>query len=495
MKIITERKKTTLFKKLVRYFFIIIVLMFSINIYSMHGFKSFYNGVYNMIQQLVNINSISLQLDTLYQQMENYSHNGNISYITQYRITLTDIDSKIESLKNSTNNENIYYEYEDIGNMIETFDEKSDEVIINYNSGMQSIYINQLVSELLRIKGYIRDEIYKILLYQLTDIQDYYTNSKLEMQKSENIIYITTLFITLLCAVFAFNFSKGISRPIHQLVIRLQKVAQGNLEVDKLLIKTDDEVNVLINSFNYMIIEIRNLIDKIKEKASIEKKLKEQEIKNLEIANLLNQSELNFLQTQINPHFLFNTMNSIATLADIEGADKTKEMLHSMSDILRYNLKKLNEDVTIREEYNIIKNYIYIQKVRFGNRIEYILKVDKSVLDYKVCSMILQPFVENSIVHGLEPKEGKGVMELSILDKLQYVEIIIKDNGLGMPKEKLKSILELKDLSKKETKRGIGVANVIRRLEIKYGKNVVNIKSTEGIGTEVRMILDKDMYV
>src|SRR5690606_38092017 len=116
--------------------------------------------------------------------------------------------------------------------------------------------------------------------------------------------------------------------------------------------------NTVIESFNYMITKIKELIEEINTKADVEKKLHEQQIKNLEMSTLLNQSELKFLQSQINPHFLFNTMNSISALALMEGAEETKRMIENLSSILKYNLKRNNEKSTLRDELKIVESYL-----------------------------------------------------------------------------------------------------------------------------------------
>ena len=483
-------KNSTLMKKLIAYFLIIIVVMFSLNAYLMYGFKTFYSSFYSMLSQLIETHSISLEVDRLYQMVENYSNSGTQEYISDYNTRLENLRKRIQHRKHNTNG-SLFYKYRDIQNMLLTFDERSKDIIRSYDVGLQRIYINQSVAELARMKGYIHEEVKNLLLMQLISVQSYYSDFKWKMQSRESMMYVLTGITTLMCLVFAFKFSTQISVPIHQLVLRLQRVSRGELNVEAVSIKTDDEINVLIDSFNHMIVQIRKLIEKIKEKANVEKQLKEQEIKNLEISNLLNQSELNFLQSQINPHFLFNTMNSIAVLAEIEEAPQTKLMLESMASMLRYNLKKLNENVTLEEECEIVRNYLYIQRTRFGNRIECKMNIDESILKYKVPSMILQPFVENAIIHGLEPKEGNGVLEVGISDQNEHIEITIADNGIGMSGEKLINLINNGNESDINSKSGIGVSNVVRRLQITYGRNVVEIRSELNRGTTVKMMLDK----
>lgn len=487
---VNKQKMNTLMKKIIKYFLIIIVAMSLLNAYSSLRYKAFYTSVYEMLQKLVDMYSITQQVDNLYQNIDNYSNSGMVKYSEDFDSGYEKLLSLIEKVKESSEGEE-YYEITDLKNMASSFYDSGKEIGFDYNNKIEPVYIKESLMEFKRLKENINNQAKNILLRQLSPIMYYYAGFWEEIAKLERLIYFMIILIALGCIFIAYRFTREISDPIHQLVLRLQKVAKGQLDVGKINIKTNDEINVLIESFNFMTLKIKDQIEEIKNKASIEKELKEQQIKNLEMANLLNQSELQFLQSQINPHFLYNTMNTISALATIENADQTKKMIESLSDILKYNLMKINENVTLMEEYKIIEDYIHIQKARFGTRIEYKLEYDESIMEYNVPSMILQPFVENAIIHGLEPKEEKGLLELTINDENDKIIIIINDNGLGMEKEKLESILSTKNEKLQTSKRGIGVSNVIRRLEIKYGKKVVEIKSEPNKGTKVILRLPK----
>lgn len=482
-------KRASLRQKLIIYFLIIITMMFSLNIFLIYNSKAFYTSFYDMLIDSVEIQSISVEMDKLYDQVNNYSHSGSREYIEDYSRNMQKLLHNIDE-KKIKSNESTYLKYRNIKSMLLTFDEKSREIMRKYDSDVSKIYINQAVRELFKVKGYIQDEINSVLLNKLTGIQGYYSVFWENIKVGEKLTYGLAVVTTIICILFAFVFAKQISVPIHQLVLRLKRVARGELDVEKLDLSTNEEINVLIESFNFMISQIKGLIERIKEKAYVEKQLKEQEIKNLEMKNLLNQSELNFLQSQINPHFLFNTLNSITILAEIEEAGQTRKMIESMSNILQYNLRKINDMVTLNEELAIIKNYIYIQRTRHGNRIEYSFDIDESVLNYSIPSMIIQPFVENSIMHGLEPKEGKGLLELGMYDVGKNIEIVIKDNGVGMSQEVLEQINN-KNI-RQDSKKGIGVINVVRRLEIYYGSDAIHFDSELGKGTTIKMILPKE---
>ncbi len=480
----------SLMRKIFSYFIFIIIMMFLLDMYSVYGYKRFNMKFYEMYGQLVEAHSITMDMDELEDDVENYVHSGTVRYIDEYTANLNLIHNKLRHLK-AKNTGSIYYRYVDIQNMIITFDEKSRLIFKEYENGKSQIYLNHYVTELKRLNGYIDDEIKKLHFQKLLETQTYYESFFRSMSGNEMLIYITAGFITLLCFIIAYRFSKQISVPIHKLVLSLKEVASGQFDSEPLAVgRNSGEINILISSFNMMKKRLRDLLDEMTAKANIENELKEEKINNLQMAALLHQSELKFLQLQINPHFLFNTLNTISALADMENAQETKKLLDSMAGILRFNLKKINEFVTLREEYQIIMNYLNIQQTRFGDRISYDIKVDEAAMACKIPSMIIQPFVENAITHGLEPKEGEGKLLLEITEDAENIYIAIEDDGVGMPANTLErfSVLTKEDM---DSSNSIGIVNVIRRLDLTYGKNVVDICSKPGYGTCVRIKVPK----
>jgi sensor histidine kinase YesM len=485
-----EKRKNTLMKRIIKYFLVIIMCMAVLNAYSSFKFKSFYGDIYTRLTRLVDIYSVSLNTDKLHKNIDNYAHSGSEEYLDSYDKEYKILVNLIMLLKNNTSGDD-YYFFGDIHNMILSFDEESQSIISQYDNNVQQIYINESISDLTKIKGYIDDEVKNMLVKQLGSIMNYYEMFFNDIRKRENMIYFMIALITLFCIIAAVRFSRDISKPIHQLVLRHRKVAKGDFEVEVIEIKKNDEISELIESYNYMTVKIQKLIEEIKAKADVEKELIEQQMQNLEMSNLLNQSELKFLQSQINPHFLYNTLNSISALAIIEGAGQTMKMIGCISEIMKYYLKKINENVTLMEEFKIVENYLYIQEARFGDRMEFKLYYDEEVMGYSVPSMILQPFVENAIIHGLEPKEEKGRINVSVLDAGKDILILVEDNGVGIGEETLKDLLQKVKNQEVSPSKGIGVSNVIRRLELKYGKNIVDIYSSSGKGTEIKIRLPK----
>lgn len=209
-----------------------------------------------------------------------------------------------------------------------------------------------------------------------------------------------------------------------------------------------------------------------------------------ETEKLLSQAQFKALQSQINPHFLFNTLNAISQLAILERADKTAEAIFSLSALLRRSLQQSSSFVFLREETDNINEYFKIKKLMYRDRIRFITEIDPSCLHLRVPPFTLQPLVENSLLHGLEPKEEGGELTLVIQHMGMFVSILIKDDGLGMPDDRLESLKKLNNYSSTSETSGIGVANVIFRLQDYFGSRFHwRMNSSPGKGTGIELFL------
>lgn len=205
---------------------------------------------------------------------------------------------------------------------------------------------------------------------------------------------------------------------------------------------------------------------------------------------LLSQAQFKALQSQINPHFLFNTLNAISQLAILENSDKTAEAIFSLSALLRRSLKDSGGLAFLSEETEYIDEYFKIKKLLYRERIRFTMQIDADCLHLRVPVFTLQPLVENSLVHGLEPKPEGGELVLAIRREGRFTSIVIRDNGLGMPKERLQMLRELKNVSAPSETSGIGIANVILRLQAFFGQGFAwNIESLPGKGTSIELFL------
>lgn len=199
----------------------------------------------------------------------------------------------------------------------------------------------------------------------------------------------------------------------------------------------------------------------------------------------LHEATLNKLQSQSNPHFLFNSLNTIARLAHIEDAGKTEELSYALAGILRYSLKNVKKTVTIQEEINIIKDYLFIQQVRFSDRLKFHYDIDENTLDAVIPCMMLQPLVENAIVHGLEPIARKVLIKILLKKQGNGITFTVEDNGKGIPEKRLQEITRFNiSGSGKGHSTGLGLINVHQRLHLFYDSGCgLQIESRENQGT------------
>ena len=211
----------------------------------------------------------------------------------------------------------------------------------------------------------------------------------------------------------------------------------------------------------------------------------------LDLENMVKEMEIKVLQQQINPHFMFNILNTISRLIGLKQYAKAQEVLNSFSKMLRYALKHGNQNiVTLQRELEYIEKYLIIQNVRFGERIKYCINVDSELLAMKIPFFSIQPIVENAVIHGLEPKEAGGTVQIQGLIQGLNLVITIKDTGIGMDKWILEHILS-EDVVlpfSQTTNNNIGLKNVYKRLRLFFGDSFnLDIKSSLGTGTTVTL--------
>lgn len=215
----------------------------------------------------------------------------------------------------------------------------------------------------------------------------------------------------------------------------------------------------------------KKLVHEIKSKAELEASLR--------------ASELKALQAQINPHFLFNTLNTIARLALLEGASQTQEVVYALSDLLRDNLRDINILRTLQEEIQSVKDYLMIQKMRFGDRIQVEIDIEPEIMLASIPALTLQPLIENAIIHGLEKKIEGGTIHVRGYYEGDTIMISIIDTGVGVSMERIRSIFRAeKQLKTHGETTGLGIINVHKRIQHHYGNEYgLKIESKLGEGT------------
>ena len=302
-----------------------------------------------------------------------------------------------------------------------------------------------------------------------------------------------TIFILLIVGVgigVLILLTRQMVAPLRSLAETAELVGHGKFDVKVPVTDAEDEVGVVTRAFNTMVERIGEYITTTKESMEKEQQMMERE---LLMENHLKEAQLKYLQSQINPHFLFNSLNAGAQLAMMEDAEKTGIFVEKMADFFRYNVKKGEEDATLAEELEAVDNYIYILNVRFAGDIHFTSEVDEELLHVRVPSMILQPVVENAVNHGIRDIEWEGYIHLAVYRENDVIKISIRDNGKGMTESQIENVLQGNASQNQEQSdsTGIGMYNVISRLELYYEeKNLVEMYSEgPGKGTEVVITL------
>jgi sensor histidine kinase YesM len=368
-----------------------------------------------------------------------------------------------------------------ITSFIEHTDQSVEEVRRD-NIQMYSYHLNEAE----KISGFIYEMTQDLINHELTSYQNLYKIVKQKIYFTQKMGTSIFIAIILLSILFAFWFSHGITRTIAGLTKAAEEISAGRYAVEDVKVSTKDELYFLTSTFNQMKKNINRSVKDIEEKARL--------------AQLLKEMELRSLQNQINPHFLFNTLNTISKTAYIEGAERTSDLISSVSALLRYNLGRIDKPTILGDEVEIVKEYFFIQKTRFGDRVEFAENIDPDCLLVEIPCLTLQPIVENAFIHGIEEMAEGAKIELAIYQDKESVFIQISDNGAGMEKETIQKLFSPQEETKYDSKNGsghsngIGMSNVISRLQLFDERTKINIDSVPGEGTKVFIQLYKDGY-
>lgn len=287
--------------------------------------------------------------------------------------------------------------------------------------------------------------------------------------------------------------SNALVSPAVLLAQCARKIAKNDFTGEDPSVENRDEMGELVRAFNKMKRSTKGYIDTLKENHRMSELLHREEIERVGMEKQLSGARLELLKSQINPHFLFNTLNMIACMAKLEEAVTTERMISSMSSLFRYNLKTSEQIVTLARELKVVQDYMYIQQMRFGSRILYSCDLKVDAEQAMIPAFTLQPVVENAMVHGLSKKEQGGRVHVRIWEQGKRLVISVADTGLGMSEERLAEVTEA--MKERRTSRiGIGLGNIYKRIHMMYKQGEFRIASIEGRGTVIQMFIPQEKH-
>ena len=260
------------------------------------------------------------------------------------------------------------------------------------------------------------------------------------------------LFILLIAIMLATIISKRVTTPIGVLEKSMKELEDGNFDIVSKIDEKHSQVEIvrLNKNFNNMIARIKRLMDKVVEEQTAQRK-----------------SELKALQNQINPHFLYNTLDSIVFMAESGQMDEVRTMVVALAKFFRISISKGKTIITVKEELEHVKNYMIIESIRYKDTFTFHIDLEEGCEDYLAMKLMLQPFVENSIYHGLKNLEDEGIIDIKVYKEDDFLYYVVKDNGYGMRQSKIDELYER--MRNDDVTNSVGIKNVYQRLKLYFG--------------------------
>ena len=356
---------------------------------------------------------------------------------------------------------------------INALEKRVDDIVDSIDAGGRySENIEMLDNNIYILTELIQDDIQYYIYYQTRYMEK--VTDTLQKQIGRFMVVCSILIAVLIAvvAVSAVMIVSGILQPIRQLNSVTEKIAQGDFNA-RAQVNSDDEVAELAVSFNKMAGNMQSLIDKVKED---ERKMR--------------KADLRLLQEQIQPHFLYNTLDTIVWLIESNEPDEAVTMVVTLSDFFREILSKGKEFISIKEEEKHISSYLQIQEMRYRDILEYDIQLDQVIYKYQILKLTLQPVVENAIYHVFKYKRAKGCIHIHGEKEGDIIRLTVRDDGVGMDEEELAQLRQQIEKPCQETEKGFGLANVNERIHMYFGYEYgMKIESEKGKGTTVEIVI------
>lgn len=479
----------TIRNKQLAFFAAIIGVISFFNLYSQYRLSILLDEFQANLDSYFTLNQYLIELRTLRGTMNRFIREGNLESLQQTMSLKDELNVTLERVDRQSNTSlDTYFLLRALRNGQGVCLQKYMEAIELKQKGVVTSFIPYYAAD--RIAEYLEGYTSQLLNIRLSEGNKSYQVLTERVDRSRTLMVALFFFISLLSIGFAILFTNSLTRPIQRLAVTAERMAGGDLDTLPVPISSRDEVGILESSFNRMRENIQRMFRELQDKAELERRLHVEELRNVDMERSLKEAQFLNLQSQINPHFLFNTLNLLSRSADFERANRTAELVRSLSHLFRYSFRKHGPSVSLQEELEFVEEYLRIQTLRFGNRIRYIRKCTIGVDRIFLPAFTLEPLVENALLYGLEPKEEGGVLRIKISQYRNRIRIRVLDTGLGMDDRRLKDLGEyashMPARQARESDRGIGLQNVQARLRIFFdAQEEFRIYSKKGRGTLV----------
>ncbi len=439
-------------------------------------------------------NSVSMEeLRTVLRETQDnltgYLSAKNSESLREFILNSTLLSNMAHKLNKENKNDDVFLLEKDLACLVESY-LASAEGAVQAKRGRDVTKYVSLYEEARRGASYIEflstrmDTIY--LGQSLTGFSSYRANISLAIMS--NGVLLLAAFLLSIALIGRYSYT--ITEPLARLSVAADAVGRGEYDHPLPPYEREDEIRTLHDAFVNMKDSVQKAFVELTRKAELEHSLMEERMRVLTYQHRLKDAELLALQTQINPHFLYNTLAAGWQLALSEGNEKTAEFLEKLAAFIRYSLKPSTRFVLVSEEIECVRQYIWLLRLRFGERFEFYLDIQDEALGYETPALVLQPLVENAIVHGLKDVEEGGKVIISAKLEGETIRFSVSDSGCGMSSEYITLALAAARPDDTRPQNGIGLHNVVRRVALATGGlGRVEIESKLGHGTCVTILL------
>lgn len=385
------------------------------------------------------------------------------------------------------------YDYEKIGerryaitwnilNGYSTYETQRDKVL-----GMETDepgYIKELY-KVYNMQSYLDSYGARLTKAVMTGGNDYYEAQLPILRRMPYVLIVISLAAFAVLLVSLRFFTGTLVKTLVQLSTVSRQIEVNDFSAPDVSWEGTDEIGRMVGAFNKMRRATQQYVATAEAKQQMEEQLHRQELERATLEQRFSMAQLQLLKSQLNPHFLFNTLNMITRMSQMEEAPVTEEMLVAMSNLLRYSLRTTNPFAPLEQELKVVRDYMYIQQMRFGDRVRWKIECSPDLYSREVPVFLFQPLAENAMIHGISQKENGGAVYIRVKQRGDRMRISIADTGRGMSQETLAGIREA--ARTKGTGLGIGLGNIYRRITSYYENGTVTIHSKENCGTVVQM--------
>lgn len=376
----------------------------------------------------------------------------------------------LEELTDSKENRNRLASAKKYLNNLQIYKERIEQNLKDGNKYENNIEIWE--NDVQIVTALMRETIFQYIYYEIKDIQKARTEYQDFFMQMIRFSIIAFALILILITFLSYYIPLSITYPIRKLSEVTDQVAKGDLTV-RSDVRSGAEVSVLNDSLNTMIDKINELLEQVKTEQG-----------------RLRKAEFELLQSQINPHFLYNTLDTIVWLAEAGEQKKVVDMVGSLSDFFRTSLNQGKDMVSVKEELQHSRSYLEIQQVRYQDILQYEIQVPEPLFCYLIPKITIQPLVENALYHGIKNKRGIGKIMITGKREKDYFVLIVEDNGAGMSRERLEAVREGMNQKSQTEKDIYALYNVNERIRLNFGQKYgLSIDSILGEGTTVQVML------